>query len=483
MTAATPSSSEKVFRVGTLTYTKAGLFSLFVWLLWSGFCLLLVQTAVPAVLQINVNEMGAPNWVLGLILSTIPAFLNMAVGPGTGFWSDRLRSRWGRRIPFLFLGSLPLGLSLVLLGCSREIGEWLHTTIHGDFSQVALIVVVVCVLTVLFQIFNIVVFAVFLYLFNDVVPTGVISRFMAMFRVSGILASAGFNWFFLKYAAEHMMEMFMVAAALYASAFFALCWKVREGEYPPAPVHLDGGSGLISSIKTFFVESYSLRFYWLFFLANSCFALTGVAGGFEILYARSIGVDLDVYGKTVAIAGVVGALLIYPAGILSDRFHPLRIMLWSTTALLVIEPLWLVFLFYDFSPAIAHGIFVGIMAISTPAMAFYIAAELPMCMRILPLARYGQFCSANAVVRSLAIIAGGLLAGLLLDRLAIVFPKKDFCYRMIPLLSLVSIGASLFFLRKLFAEWLKLGGEVSYCPPGFEGMDGTGIFRTNATSS
>jgi maltose/moltooligosaccharide transporter len=483
MLEATLSSDGKVFHAGSLTYTKAALFSLFAWLLWSGFCLLLVQTAVPAVLQINVNEMGAPNWALGLILSTIPAFLSMAVGPGTGFWSDRLRSRWGRRIPFLFLGSLPLALSLVLLGCSREIGGWLHTTIHGDFSQTALIVGVVCVLTFLFQIFNIVVFSVFLYLFNDVVPAGVISRFMAIFRVLGVLASAAFNWFFLKYAAEHMMEIFMVAAALYATAFFALCWKVREGEYPPPPIHPDGGSGLISSIKTFFVESYSLRFYWLFFLANACFALTGVAGGFEILYARSIGVDLDFYGKTVAVAGVAGAALIYPAGILSDRLHPLRIMLWSTIALLVIEPLWLIFLFYDFSPAAAHGIFVGIMVVYTPAMAFYIAAELPMFMRILPLSRYGQFCSANAVVRSLAIIAGGLLTGLLLDRLAIAFPRKDFCYRMIPLLSLVSIGASLFFLRKLFAEWLKLGGEVSYRPPGFEGTDGTDIFSTNATSS
>lgn len=472
-------TSGKTFSVGTLTYTKAGLFSLFAWLLWSGFCLLFVQTAVPAVLQVNVNDLGAPNWVLGLILSTIPAFLNVTVGPGMGFWSDRLRSRWGRRIPFLFLNSLPLALSLILLGFSRPIGEWLHTRIQGELSQTALILGVVCLLTFIFQIFNIVVFSVYLYLLNDVVPAAVISRFMAAFRVFGILASAAFNWFLLKYAAAHMLEIFMVTAVLYATAFIVLCWKVREGKYSPPPVHPDGGSGVISSVKTFFVESYSLRFYRLFFLANACFALTSVAGAFEILYARSIGVDLDFYGKTVAIAGVSGALLIYPAGILSDRLHPLRIMLWSTIALLVIEPLWLVFLFYDFSPTVAHGIFIGLMAIYTPAITFYLAAELPMFMRILPQSRYGQFCSANAMVRSLAIIAGGILTGFLLDRLTIVFPKKDYVYRMIPLLSLVSIGASLFFLQKLFAEWLKFGGEDSYRPPGFDGAD---IFNRQTTS-
>lgn len=38
MSTLAPTSKDKVFRVGTLTYTKAGLFSLFAWLLWGDFC-------------------------------------------------------------------------------------------------------------------------------------------------------------------------------------------------------------------------------------------------------------------------------------------------------------------------------------------------------------------------------------------------------------------------------------------------------------
>jgi hypothetical protein len=294
---------------------------------------------------------------------------------------------------------------------------------------------------------------------------------MSIFRIVGVLSGAVFNWFFLKYAVSHMTEVFLIAAGLYATAFLLMCWKVKEGEYPPPPSHPDGGSGLFSGIKTFFVESYSIRFYWLFFLANTCFALTSVAGGFNILQARSIGVDLDFFGKTTAVAAIVSAVLMYPAGIISDRSHPLRVLMWATIALLLIQPLWLVFLFMDFSPAVSHGIFIAITAVTAPALALYMAAELPMYMRILPKSRYGQFSSANAMVRSFAVIIGGLLLGFALDRIALVFPANDYCYRFIPLWSLFCVGASLFFLRRLYSEWLKRGGLTSYHPPGFEPKD------------
>jgi MFS family permease len=145
--------------------------------------------------------------------------------------------------------------------------------------------------------------------------------------------------------------------------------------------------------------------------------------------------------------------------------------MWATIALLLIQPLWLVFLFFDFSPTVSHGIFIAITAVTAPALALYMAAELPMYMRILPKSRYGQFSSANAMVRSLAVIVGGLLIGLGLDWLAQMFPTKDYCYRFVPLWTLVFFGCSLFFLRRLYSEWVTRGGAKSYHPPGFEPKD------------
>ena len=40
-------ADKALYRCGTLTYTKAGLFFLFAWLLWGDFCLHLVGAAMP----------------------------------------------------------------------------------------------------------------------------------------------------------------------------------------------------------------------------------------------------------------------------------------------------------------------------------------------------------------------------------------------------------------------------------------------------
>ncbi len=47
---------------------------------------------------------------LALIISR---FVDMVSDPLVGFWSDRCSTRFGRRIPFIFLGALPLALSTV----------------------------------------------------------------------------------------------------------------------------------------------------------------------------------------------------------------------------------------------------------------------------------------------------------------------------------------------------------------------------------
>jgi hypothetical protein len=78
---------------------------------------------------------------------------------------------------------------------------------------------------------------------------------------------------------------------------------------------------------------------------------------------------LDSVGKTAVLSGIVAALLIYPAGILADWLHPFRVLLSATVALLLIQSLRLLFLFYDFSPAVSHRLFIGITVIITAATA------------------------------------------------------------------------------------------------------------------
>ena len=59
-------------RCGTLTYTKAALVTLFIWLLWGDFCFTLMETVVPSIVPLHLKGLNCPNWLIGVILSTIP---------------------------------------------------------------------------------------------------------------------------------------------------------------------------------------------------------------------------------------------------------------------------------------------------------------------------------------------------------------------------------------------------------------------------
>lgn len=465
------------FRVGTLTYTRAGLVTLFLYLLWGDFCFTLMEAVVPSVMPVKFNAMGAPNWVLGLILTTIPNLMNTVINPFISFRSDRFRSRWGRRIPFL-AGATPfLVVFLILMGYAEPISQWARTALLGGrSSELTVFLVVIGVFMICFQFFNLFITSVYYYLFNDVVPHAFLARFMALFRMVGTGAGASFNFFVFKYANTHMQEIFLVAALLYLVAFAMMCWKVREGDYPPPPPNLDHRRGLVSMAKTYGRECFTHRFYWLFFIANTCFAMTWVSGAYGVLGAtRVVGLDLDTFGKIGGTCGIISLVLLYPAGIIADRFHPLRVLLISTVLQTLVAPFSITFLFTRplLSDAAALRIFMAICFSSLPIVTLHAASELPMFMKLLPQERYGQFCSANALIRSVGLMLGGLACGAFLDAMKRFGAQPDLCYRFVPVWNLTWLLLSGFFYYLLYRDWLRLGGLASYAPPRLNGATET----------
>ena len=117
------------YRCGTLTYTRMQLAALFFWLLWGDFCYVLMETVVPSLMPLRFQALSASNTSIGLILVTIPMSINTVFNPVISFRSDRFRSRWGRRIPFI-LFTLPL-LVVCLLGLTfaDRLGFWLHAAL------------------------------------------------------------------------------------------------------------------------------------------------------------------------------------------------------------------------------------------------------------------------------------------------------------------------------------------------------------------
>jgi MFS family permease len=401
--------------------------------------------------------------------------LNIAVNPVISFTSDRLRTRWGRRIPVLAIATPFVSLWLMALGFAPEIASWLHHNVAGRMASLSpetTVVIVIGALSVCFQFFNLFVNSVFWYFFNDVVPQAFMGRFLGLFRVVSGGAGALFSYYVFPHAQTHTRAIFVGAAVLYFMAFMLMCWRVKEGKYPPPPEHVDGRKGVLSAARTYLVECGGHRLYWYFFLFGMFVGIVSVySATFSNLLFLSLGVTLKQIGTISAICSVAGMVLTYPAGMLADRYHPLRTMLVVQIAMFCVTPLWAIF-FKTFSPHDNYLILIGLTVVQFPMGLIIGAVGLPMAMRVLPRDRFGQFCSFNAILASGARILGGVLAGVFMVMMRNHFPDaqygKDFCYRFFTLWQALFYGLATLFLVLMYREWKRLGGDAHYRPPGFD---------------
>lgn len=475
MNAAVPQRQDEMvengrFRCGTLVYTKAGLFTLFAYLLWGDFCFSLMEAIWPNILPLMLKQQGAPNAVLSLVITTIPSAMNFVMNPIIGTISDRYRSKRGRRVPFLMLATPFVTLFLILLGLSPNLAVLLQGA-FPDLPPAGVAVGLLCVLIICFRFFELIVNTVFWYLFNDVVPSAVIGRFLGFFRVVGSLAGALFNFFIFRHAESHAHLIFFGGALLYGTGFFLMCLKVREGEYPP-PAPVDGeGNSFVAHIRTFITECFGHRIFRLVFACSGIIGVTGAINAFTIFMAFSIGLTLEEVGKIAGVAGLVGMVLMYPMGVLVDRFHPLRVTLFARAGYCVVVSFQLIFLFADFPKDVAFAIYAATAGIMIPINVANAAAMLPMYMRIFPHERFGQFCAANAMVGAVGAILGGIFAGMFLDALKLLFVEGTYYYRFVPVWNLAFMLVELLVTIFLFREWKRLGGQENYQSPVVDRFD------------
>src|SRR5205814_1242071 len=176
------------YRVGTLIYTRLGLFLIFIWLLWGDLVWTIMENIFPNSMPLQLDRLGVPKEWIGYTMGTAGAVINMSFVPVVSFRSDRTRTRWGRRIPYLLFTLPPLCLFLSVLGFSDQIGAAIRASswpakLH--LAPITLILIVMGVLILLYDVFNVFVNSIYWYLFRDVIPTPFLGRFMAAVRMVG----------------------------------------------------------------------------------------------------------------------------------------------------------------------------------------------------------------------------------------------------------------------------------------------------------
>ena len=165
-----------IYRVGTLNYTRTALAWLFFWLLLGDFSMSVMGVALPKLLPLHLDTIGMKPAAISWALSLGP-LASLALSPFIGVWSDRLRTKWGRRRPFLLLSTPVVALGMVMI---------------PHIKNYALLVTVILVV----QIGNVLETVLF-YLYADIVPPSLMGRFMAAFRIVGTLGLLTFQYFLL----------------------------------------------------------------------------------------------------------------------------------------------------------------------------------------------------------------------------------------------------------------------------------------------
>jgi maltose/moltooligosaccharide transporter len=436
-----------------LVYTKAGLVGMFFWMLWGDFCFTLMESTIPRLLPLTLKDLGASNRTIGLLVGSIPGVLNMVITPVVSYRSDRYRSRWGRRIPYLLWPSPFIALFLVITGYATDIGHALQGWFSASLANVSpntVILAVISISVVGFQFFNMIVGSIYYYLFADVVPAHLMGRFMGLFRVVGASATFVFNRWIFGLADTHMKQIYIGIGVLYLVSFTLMCLRVKEGDYPPPPPQVEG-PGVTSAIKTYFIECFSNSYYVWFFLGTTLYTVGMITTSiFSVFFAESLGMNLDGFGKVMSWVSLLSLVLSLPMGYLSDKIHPLRMGVIATAGSVVLGAVS----FFAIRGPDSFRWFTIIMALATIA---YGAANLPMYAILLPKDRYGQFCSAQAMINALAMILANYLAGWFIDATG----SYRYIYAWYVLFTLLSLACMI----PVYFGWKRYGGDAAYVPP------------------
>jgi maltose/moltooligosaccharide transporter len=451
------STGQRVWRVGSLSYTRGGLGNVFLWMLWGDFCLHLMDMGVvPNVVPLQMKKHGASGFMIGLITGTVMEVMSTVMVAVVSTWSDRHRSRLGRRMPFLLWSTPPLALCLVALGFSPQLAAWLKTAAPGALAGISIASLTIGTMAVAltaYKFFDIVPQSVYYYLWPDVIPAKLMGTFTCWFKVVGTLGVMFFNWRLLKHADAHPEWICLLAAALYMFSFLMLVFMVREGANPPPEPPPSGP--LIErwtlSITRYLRECFSHAFYWKIYLFNVCF-ICGLAplGTFLVIYGTTtLNIDLGRYGSAMAIRDGARLAVFLAMGPLVDRFHPLRAGMVANVLACVTGAAAFVFTRGQTS-------FLVMTVIVFVAIAIFQASTFALGPRILPQKQYGQFCSANAVVYRLGLAAAMPFAGWFFDQVGYGYLYAWF--------AIFTFFSSVLIVM-LYFDWKRLGGDENYVAP------------------
>ncbi|MFA7344329.1 MAG: MFS transporter [Terrimicrobiaceae bacterium] len=449
-----PHSHPPHHHAGTLTYTRRGLFVLSLWLLWGDFAFSFFESVFARFLPIYLKELDASNTLIGIMSGSFAGLVNVLFLPGISRWSDNFRSRIGRRIPFLCVITPLVVGTLILIGLAPEIGGWVFRRFASHLpetvSRGGLVLGLLSTFVVSFHFFNMVLVNAYNWLIRDVVPLEVMARFLAWFRIVGTVSSVIFLWYVFPHLLTHRKEIFLAVGLFYLVVFLVMCFRVKEGDYPPPEKK---NPGVLKTFAVYFRDCLQVPLYRRFFLVYLLvIAALNCAGNFTTLFMKeTLGITMDGMGHIFSWTAVLSALVFFPVGWLCDRISPMRVTLWSIAGLCLCP----ILAYLAVSSSNTYLIYSLLLTFPSVAWAL---GSMATSMLLFPTAKFGQFSSGLNVFGCGGMIAGNFLIGLLMDLV-----HND--YRVAFLWTTVFAASAIFPMIQVIRGWKQHGGPENYVPP------------------
>ena len=444
----------KTWRAGTLTYTTGALVVLFLWLLIGDFSWQMKERGTQPVVQVMLRQFHASDFLTGFLVLSLPAVIGVFLTPIVSYHSDRHRGRWGRRIPYLLFTAPLTTLAMAGMAFSPWIGAWLNGWLgHGPESLNLTVILVLGVCWTLLDLATVVATALFGALVNDVVPRELIGRFYGLFRVVSLMAGILFNNFVIGHSQEHYILILAGIGLLFGVGITAMCLRVKEGDYPPAPAPVPGAKrGFLVAVKGYARDCFSKPYYlWVFASVALPYLAIAPVNLFSVYAAGSFGLSLEQYGKYIVVTYCCSLVLAFPLGWMADRFHAVRMAMWTLAIYTVVMAVGFFFITGPKSFGLvflAHGVLSGC----------YLTGAAALGQMLFPKLKYAEFASAAALLLAVCNIILGPALGKLLDVLG-----HDYRYTFAVggLIALVAFGSSWVVYRR----FLKMGGTHGYVAP------------------
>lgn len=371
------------------------------------------ERSVQELFKVHLMRFSQDATLLNILIGAMPALIALTLGPMIGAWSDRTRSRFGRRIPFVFGTAVVTAIGMLGMAFSRGlIGLAVSWTI--------------------FEMATIVGNPLFLALINDTVPRHLLGRFFALFRIVSLATGAGFFAMFFRNELVDVFQPLLVGiTAVYLCCMLLVCWRVRE---PACEAPVQGGGWLP-------VQQGDVQWGRLF-AAVSVGAVAVLPININALNAcAQFGADANDFGAAIALTYAFSILLAWPVGWLADRYHPLRVgaVVLSAYAVCMLVAWRLVdgrtgFLF----ALVMHGVLAGC----------YLTGTVSLLPALLPRERFSQLAALSASLTALLVVVSTVGLGAVLDATG-----RD--YRQLYLAGAISAGCGVLLWRGLLKRYLR----------------------------